>query len=260
MYSFVGFKSVLAALVSFILYRVAKSKFNAFRNARKAKALGCKPTYMRPNKYPFGIDHLLVSIDAFKSGTFLTVIEDFFKVIGGRHTFQTTVLGGVDTLTAEPINIQAILATQFDDYDLGERRADIMNPFLGSGIFTQDGSKWQHSRAMLRPQFVREQVSNLTTEEEHIQNLFRVLPSSSSDGWTSEVDMQPLFFNLTLDAASQFLLGESTYSQLLGLDPNAEKGVADFANCFDVGTRGLSEKYSYGPAATVCNTALRPPL
>lgn len=251
MYSFITIKSVLAAFVSFILYRVAKSKLTTFRNARKGKALGCKPPYMRPNKYPWGIDHLLVSIDAFKSGTFLTVVENFFKVVSGRHTFSTTVFGMVDTLTVEPNNIKAILATQFEDFDLGERRANIMDPFLGSGIFTQDGSKWQHSRALLRPQFVREQVSNLATEEEHVQNLFRVLPTSSTDGWSSEVDIQPLIFNLTLDAASQFLLGESTYSQLIPLgDPNAKNGVADFANAFDIATSGLSEKYSYGPAAT----------
>ncbi|CAG8979569.1 hypothetical protein HYALB_00013453 [Hymenoscyphus albidus] len=249
MHSLINFKSALVAIVLYIFYRIIVSKLASFRNAQKAKALGCEPVYMRPNRLPFGIDHLLVSINAVKDGTFLTVIEDFFVDIGGRHTFSTSVLGGIETLTVEPTNIQAMLATQFEDFDLGDRRRGTMDPFLGSGIFTQDGKRWQHSRAMLRPQFVREQVSDLVTEEEHVQNLFSVLPTPSTDGWTAEVDLQPLFFNLTLDAASQFLLGESTYSQLT--DPTSDKRVADFAKCFDVGTRGLSKKFSYGPFSTL---------
>lgn len=61
---------------------------------------------------------------------------------------------------------------------------------------------------MIRPSFSRDQVSDLDLEEEHMQNMMKALPANS-DGWTDEVDIQVLFFRLTLDSATQFLFGES---------------------------------------------------
>jgi len=74
----------------------------------------------------------------------------------------------------------------------------------------------QHARALLRPQFARDQVSDLRLEEVHVQNLLRVLPTETS-GWTAKVDLQPLFFNLTLDSGTEFLFGQTVNSQLGGL-------------------------------------------
>ena len=72
----------------------------------------------------------------------------------------------------------------------------------------------EHSRAMMRPQFTRGQISDLELEEVHVQNLFDRIPSGSGQ-WTDEVDLRPLFFNLTLDSATEFLFGESVKSQIL---------------------------------------------
>lgn len=87
---------------------------------------------------------------------------------------------------------------------------------LGDGIFTLDGPGWQHSRAMLRPQFAREQISDLGLEENHVCNLMKALPVHST-GWTSPIDLQTLFFRLTLDSACEFLFGYSPDSQLAAL-------------------------------------------
>jgi cytochrome P450 len=94
----------------------------------------------------------------------------------------------------------------------------------------------EHSRAMLRPQFARSQVSDLKLEEEHVQ-LLLVAIDSMKGASTGTVDLRPLFFNLTLDSATQFLFGESVYSQRLER-PVAQKGALDidwssFAEHFD---------------------------
>jgi len=60
----------------------------------------------------------------------------------------------------------------------------------------------------MRPQFAKEQVSDLDLEEKHVQNMMQALPVNS-DGWTDELDIQLLFFRLTLDSATEFLFGES---------------------------------------------------
>ena len=63
-------------------------------------------------------------------------------------------------MTSEPDNVKALLATQFSDFGLGNRYEHFL-PLLGDGIFTLDGNGWSHSRALLRPQFSREQVRTL---------------------------------------------------------------------------------------------------
>lgn len=72
----------------------------------------------------------------------------------------------------------------------------------------------QHHRSLLRPQFTRSQISDLSLEETHIKHFLDRLPLSS-DSWTAEVDLAPLFFNLTLDSATEFLFGQSVESQVL---------------------------------------------
>lgn len=40
---------------------------------------------------------------------------------------------------------------------------------------------------MLRPNFAREQISNLDLEEKHVQDMMKALPVNG-DGWTDELD------------------------------------------------------------------------
>ena len=85
---------------------------------------------------------------------------------------------------------------------------------MGEGIFSSTGPQWKHSRALVRPQFAREEVSNLPLLERHVQTLLGVLPGGGSQGWTPEIDLQPLFYYFTLDVATEFLYGQSVNSQM----------------------------------------------
>ena len=60
---------------------------------------------------------------------------------------------------------------------------------------------------MLRPNFVRSQVGDLPTFENHVKHLVAAVPR---DG--STVNLSDLFFRLTIDSATEFLFGESTES------------------------------------------------
>jgi cytochrome P450 len=141
--------------------------------------------------------------------------ERMMSELHGREvsTFKNYTMFQYTYFTSDPKNIQALLATQFNDFGLGPARIGNMSATLGSGIFTQDGKPWEHSRALLRPNFVRDQVSDLDLEEDHVQNLLKVIPVES-DGWTAEVNLQQMFFRLTIDSATQFLFGQSVGSQL----------------------------------------------
>lgn len=136
--------------------------------------------------------------------------------------------------TIEPENIKTILATSFKDFDLGPIRHASFNPLLGDGIFTLDGAAWEHSRALLKPQFSREQVSDLESLEVHIQRLISCIEEAGES-----VDLQPLFYRLTLDSATEFLLGESVDSLLLsgnditGAPKSSQNGKLDFGDAFN---------------------------
>lgn len=45
-------------------------------------------------------------------------------------------------ITVEPKNIQAMLATQFNDFYIGPARSGGFGPMFGPGIFTTDGERW----------------------------------------------------------------------------------------------------------------------
>lgn len=105
------------------------------------------------------------------------------------NTFKMR-LGRTLVQTIEPKNVQAILAHKFKDFELGSRN-DALRPLLGEGIFASDGTVWEQSRALLRPNFVRNQISDIAVYEKHVSQLIKSIPA---DG--STVDLQDLFFRM----------------------------------------------------------------
>jgi cytochrome P450 len=152
-------------------------------------------------------------------------IKMFDKWAGpGRYTIEAGV-GERVILTAEPENIKAILATQFKEYGKGEQFRRDWHAFLGngeldvilvcgmgkvaklwSGIFTTDGTLWHNSRQLIRPQFVKDRLSDIDIFEAHTQVLISKLAGAK------EVDILDMMFRYTLDAATHFLLGASVDS------------------------------------------------
>ncbi|KAI1453317.1 putative N-alkane-inducible cytochrome P450 [Annulohypoxylon moriforme] len=124
------------------------------------------------------------------------------------YTSSLVMAGNHFTVTCDPVNLKHMLATNFTDFGLGPRDGPL-GPVLSGGIFISDGEAWQHSRALIRPAFTRAQVADLDSLEEHTQDLLARVPKA--DGVT--FDLKPLFYNMTLDSATDFLLGTSVSSQ-----------------------------------------------
>ena len=120
-------------------------------------------------------------------------------------------------------------------------------PLLGNGIFTQEGAAWKHSRELLRKQFVRAQYQNLDHFGEHVDNLIRRMPRNG------DIDLQPLFFDLTLDTATALLFGRSVYSLRAGIDQAAEN--RDFSESFNIAQEGLAKRFRLAPFHFVYNPA-----
>ncbi len=242
-----SFLALAWASVAFAIYKVVSSVLLSRHHAAEARRLGCKPAPMAHSKLPLGISNIMRFVEADKE---MAIPNEFIKIREevGLQTHQFRTLGETGYGTSDPKNIQALLATQFHDFELGPLRKGSTGTLLGSGIFTQDGAEWAHSRALLRPQFARDQISDLNLEEGHIQNMIKAL-ETDQQGWTREVDLQTLFFRLTLDSASEFLFGESTGTQLAALSgtmPDSVKGnpldEKQFAHAFDQSQRIISQR------------------
>ena len=103
-------------------------------------------------------------------------------------------------------------------------RREITFPMFGDGIFTQDGDAWKQSRELLRPQFHFKKYVDLDFFGDACDNLLANIPASGG-----VVDLQPLFFRLTLDVTTAFLFGESIESLKAGEGPG-EQTFADASN------------------------------
>jgi cytochrome P450 len=110
-------------------------------------------------------------------------------------------------LTSEPEHIKAVLTTKFADFGKGPQFHQQWSPFLGDSIFTTDGKVWHDCRNLIRPMFMKDRVRDLAIFERWTDLLIRKLPES---GVT--VDLMDLFYRMTLDVTTDFLLGESVNS------------------------------------------------
>ena len=124
--------------------------------AAKAKEMNCQDAPMYPNCGFLGLKHLQFLQAADSKKMFPDALIERQRVMSellGHEcsTFQFNVLGQKVMFTSDPKNIQAMLATKFDDFGLGAPRRNNMMPTIGDGIFVQDGKAWEHSRGLLRP-------------------------------------------------------------------------------------------------------------
>lgn len=211
----------------------------AWQEIKLARMTGARPPRI-PSKLPFskmsprsqvlcmscltntGIDFIYRSVKASMNYQNLPMWKSLF-VQANSSTVENRIAGRRVVMTCDPENIKAILATQFGDYGKGEPFHREWKAFLGDSIFTTDGDLWHGSRQLIRPQFIKDRVSDLHVFEKHMQTLFRAIANGGAlngegqhvdleAGNGKPVDISDLFFRFTLDSATDFLLGKDVKS------------------------------------------------
>lgn len=222
---------------------------------RKVKqASGCLPIPKVPDWDPFlglGFTYEFVVNDLRRRQLIANVVQRFDQY--GR-TCSATMMGYNLIFTCEPENTKAILVTQFDQFS-NRVRGEGAHKFMGQGIFLSDGEQWQRSRALVRPNFARDQIADLRSLEHHFQELLSLLPRDES-----VVDLMPLFFAFTMDTATDFLFGDSvkalkTYARS-GLAPGDERqshhwgqsGMEEFTSAWEYAQNDMLARFVLGPA------------
>ncbi len=105
---------------------------------------------------------------------------------------------------------------------------------FGDGIFNQEGAAWKHSRELLRPPLQHKHYENLDVYRQGVDDLIDILSSQSA-----VVDLQPLFFRLTLDVATEFLFGESVNSLKAPNSANEQ----NFGEAFNTAQETVTQRF-----------------
>lgn len=98
---------------------------------------------------------------------------------------------------------------------------------------------------------MREQIADLGLFEKHIKNLVDALSSTvEPSGWTRTFDLQPLLERFTMDTATEFLFGESVYSQRDNSTDTStlfsKKEMMDFVEAFFAAEKTTATSTMYG--------------
>ncbi|KAI3405951.1 hypothetical protein KGF56_001170 [Candida oxycetoniae] len=208
------------------------------------KQLGAKPFTNVRKDGRFGFKSGKDAIKAKNEGRGIDDAQERFYLVDNPQvpTYRELIFGTPLVFTKDPENIKAMLATQFSDFSLGHRYT-YFKPLLGKGIFTLDHEGWRDSRAMLRPQFAREQVAHVNSLEPHIQFLFKHIDKNNGEYF----DIQELFFRFTVDSATEFLFGSSVSSlqdESIGCDTSSLDfaGRKQFAKSFNISQNYLATR------------------
>ncbi|CAF9938570.1 hypothetical protein IMSHALPRED_000851 [Imshaugia aleurites] len=154
-----------------------------------------------PVKWPLGIDVLRSQLAAIADDRLFAYQQPFIDKLGPSFTLD--MLGATGYTTMDPMNLEAMLSTRFEDFGMGFRRQALL-PFIGEGIFVQDSTAWKHSRELLRRPFLKNHYQDLKGFGEHVESLIAGLSSSSG-----VVDLQPFFFRFTLATTTALIFGQS---------------------------------------------------
>ena len=95
-------------------------------------------------------------------------------------------------------------------FEVGDGRHGCVQPLLGNGIFTQDGSDWEASRKLLAPMIQRPTLPDLALFERGFQQLHGSIVSGPCTGSAAtgfDIDIKECLLDLSLKTITDFLLG-----------------------------------------------------
>ncbi|KAF7294859.1 putative cytochrome P450 monooxygenase CYP63 [Mycena indigotica] len=235
--------STPAYIVFIVAWAVGKGAIRSLLHARTAKRFGAQQIPRVVGKWPGNIDVLLRMMKAFKTSYVLDVYLQLFEEY--QCTTLNTRLLWMDTIiTMDQQHSKFVLATGFDFFWRGYKQKERMETFLGQGIFNRDDEIWKMHRAIVRPFFARERISDFEIFEKFSRKTIALISSISAQNQPCEA--QDLFSRLTLDAASEFLFGTDLQTLAAALPVAGETAM---------GPKGSATHDSWGAFAAAFETA-----
>ncbi|KAK8671486.1 hypothetical protein V6N13_038081 [Hibiscus sabdariffa] len=103
-------------------------------------------------------------------------------------------------ITANPLNVEYALKTNFENYPKGERYIWILNDFLGQGIFNSDGDLWKIQRKTASYEFNTKSLRNFIMDSVRLEISTRLIPVLNQAFETNQVlDLQEILEQFAFD-------------------------------------------------------------
>ncbi|XVF54001.1 hypothetical protein PTKIN_Ptkin05aG0146400 [Pterospermum kingtungense] len=148
---------------------------------------------------------------------------DYQTSLAKKHsTFRLIMPFQSHIYTADPVNIEYILRTNFPNYGRGTH-TEIMRDLFGDGIFAVDGEKWRHQRKLASYEFSTKVLREYSTAAFQDNAAKLVSKVSIMAVARHAMNLQDMFMKTTLD--SIFEVG-------FGVELNALSGSDEFGNQF----------------------------
>ncbi|KAM3397580.1 hypothetical protein P3S68_001093 [Capsicum galapagoense] len=130
--------------------------------------------------------------------------------------------------TSDPVNVEYILKTNFDNYGKGWYNYNILQDLLGDGIFTLDGDKWRKQRKLSSHEFSTRVLRDFSSVvfRKNAAKFAHILSEAVKSN--EIVDIQDLFMKATLDSIFAVAFG----IELDSMSGSNEEGKI-FSDAFD---------------------------
>nr|GLL40652.1 cytochrome P450 704C1-like [Ipomoea trifida] len=168
-------------------------------------------------------------------GTVFHQLSNFHRL----HHYMTDLAGKYRTYrlispfrneiyTSDPVNVEYILKTNFDNYGKGDHNYTILKDLLGDGIFAVDGIKWKEQRKLSSHEFSTRVLRDFSSVifRRNVVKLANIL--SEAADFNKTTDIHDLFMKSTLDSIFRVVFGV----ELDSMCGSSEEGVK-FSSAFD---------------------------
>ncbi|EJD42063.1 cytochrome P450 monooxygenase CYP63 [Auricularia subglabra TFB-10046 SS5] len=236
-------------------YWTVRNAIKEWLTDREAAKLGAQPIPKVRGKWPGGLDNVLEFARAYETEYGTLEFRRFFEERKAT-TLMFNMLWQDVIFTIDDGHIKYILSSGFSHFEKGEQGRYVMEGVFGNGIFNRDGDLWKMHRAMTRPFFSRDRISDFITIGRHTDVTLGVISKLSPH---SAIDVQDLYARFTIDAAAEFLFGTQLHSlraplpvagrARMGPKGSATDGDAfgSFVQAFDDAQVRMAERFHLHP-------------
>ncbi|PHT39851.1 CytochromeC1 [Capsicum baccatum] len=135
-------------------------------------------------------------------------LHHYMTDLAHKHkTYRLISLFRNDVYTSDPVNVEYILRTNFDNYGKGLYNYTMLRDLFGDGIFVVDDNKWREQRKLASHEFSTRILRDFSSVvfRKKAAKLALILSEAANSNKT--VDIQDLFLKASLDSIFKVAFG-----------------------------------------------------
>ncbi|CAK7347948.1 unnamed protein product [Dovyalis caffra] len=156
-------------------------------------------------------------------------LHHYMTDLAGKYkTYRLLAPFRSEIYTADPVNVEYILKSNFGNYGKGDHNYNNLSGLLGDGIFTVDGDQWLQQRKVSSYEFSTKVLRDFSSVvfRKNAAKLANIVSEAAKAN--QSMDIQDLFMKSTLDSIFKVAFGV----ELDSMCGSNEEGV-EFSNAFD---------------------------